>query len=220
MSRSKPDAYGEGRQRLIDAAMELASGTRSLASLGLREVTRCAGLAPNSFYRHFKNFDELGLAAIELLGSELRRGLRQQRLRSAQPQAPTVVAAGQAVASAQVIVRDTVGMVLDYVVQHRVAYTVGMRELNGSSPVIRTAVRKLLEDFARDMADDIRNLVNMPGIPTHSLDELSRQIIRQMTFFCMDYIEQPEQRARIRDSAERFILRMFAGEMSLQANPA
>ena len=31
-------------------------------SASVREVTRCAGLEPNAFYRHFKDFDDLGLA--------------------------------------------------------------------------------------------------------------------------------------------------------------
>lgn len=74
---------GNGRQKLMGAALELAATTRSLASLGLREVARHAGLNPNTFYRHFKDFDDLGVAMFKDLGTELRAGLRERRMRPA-----------------------------------------------------------------------------------------------------------------------------------------
>src|ERR687897_502340 len=68
-----------GRDKLIDAVVQLGSATRSIASLGLREVARQAGLNPNTFYRHFRNFDDLGLAVIEKLSAQLRSELRASR---------------------------------------------------------------------------------------------------------------------------------------------
>lgn len=52
------------RRALLDAALsELEE--RSLGSLGLREVTRAAGVSPTAFYRHFRGMDELGTALVE-----------------------------------------------------------------------------------------------------------------------------------------------------------
>jgi len=206
-----------GRQRLIDAALELASTTRSLASLGLREVTRCAGLAPNSFYRHFKDFDDLGLAAVEMLGSELRRGLRERRRRLSQGlKTKTLVSNGKQVnASARDIISATVGLVLDFVTEHPTAYIVGIRELNGSSPTMRKAVNQLLDAFAADMAEDVQAMADFPGLAPDTLQEISRQVIRQMTFFSMDYLENPARRDEIREQAERFIIRLFVGELAM-----
>ncbi|MFF1277768.1 TetR family transcriptional regulator [Streptomyces marokkonensis] len=57
------------RQALLDAALELLEG-QSLSSLGLREVTRAAGVAPTAFYRHFRSIADLGVALVEeALGS-------------------------------------------------------------------------------------------------------------------------------------------------------
>ncbi|MEV7784814.1 TetR family transcriptional regulator [Streptomyces sp. NPDC088106] len=57
------------RQALLDAALELLEG-QSLSSLGLREVTRAAGIAPTAFYRHFRSVEDLGVALVEeALGS-------------------------------------------------------------------------------------------------------------------------------------------------------
>ncbi|MBZ9593875.1 MULTISPECIES: TetR family transcriptional regulator [Streptomyces] len=52
------------RRVLLDAALSVLE-ERSLGSLGLREVTRAAGVSPTAFYRHFRDMDELGTALVE-----------------------------------------------------------------------------------------------------------------------------------------------------------
>ncbi|MCT2548533.1 TetR family transcriptional regulator [Streptomyces atratus] len=57
------------RQALLDAALGLLEH-QSLSSLGLREVTRAAGVTPTAFYRHFDDTAALGVALVEeALGS-------------------------------------------------------------------------------------------------------------------------------------------------------
>jgi AcrR family transcriptional regulator len=56
------------RAALLRAALRLGA-VHGFASLGLREVAREAGIAPTSFYRHFADMQELGLAlSQELVG--------------------------------------------------------------------------------------------------------------------------------------------------------
>jgi AcrR family transcriptional regulator len=55
---------------LLRATLELAAA-HGFSSLGLREVSRAAGIAPTSFYRHFADMEELGLALIESLVGRL-----------------------------------------------------------------------------------------------------------------------------------------------------
>ncbi|RYZ78033.1 MAG: TetR family transcriptional regulator, partial [Moraxellaceae bacterium] len=50
------------REEIIDAALALVGPHRSVSTLSLREVAREAGIAPNSFYRHFRDVDELAIA--------------------------------------------------------------------------------------------------------------------------------------------------------------
>ncbi|MGW7050936.1 TetR family transcriptional regulator [Streptomyces sp. NPDC054887] len=52
------------RQALMGAALGLLE-EQSLSSLGLREVTRAAGVAPTAFYRHFRDTADLGVALVE-----------------------------------------------------------------------------------------------------------------------------------------------------------
>ena len=71
------------RRALIDAAFSQLSAERSFTSLSLREVAREAGIAPTSFYRHFKDVDELGLTMVDESGLMLRQLMRQARQRIA-----------------------------------------------------------------------------------------------------------------------------------------
>ena len=43
------------REDLLAAALKLIGPHRSVSTLSLREVTREAGIAPNSFYRQFRD---------------------------------------------------------------------------------------------------------------------------------------------------------------------
>src|SRR5690554_7398676 len=65
----------------MDAALAQLSADRGFGSLSLREVAREAGIAPTSFYRHFAELDELGLALVDEGGVALRQLMRQARKR-------------------------------------------------------------------------------------------------------------------------------------------
>lgn len=218
--RSKPlERPTSGRQKLMEAALELAATTRSLATLGLREVARHAGLNPNTFYRHFKDFDELGVAMLKDLGTELRAGLRERRMRPAAKgfRLSDFSDPAKGLNEAQALARESVGLVLDFVMDHREAYTVGIRELHGTSAVMRDAMRALLEGIAQDMTEDLLGVLKLPAVPQDELLEVARVIVRQMVFFSMDYLEQPERHTQIKREAERFILLLFWGAIAARA---
>ncbi|MEB3733926.1 TetR family transcriptional regulator [Halopseudomonas pachastrellae] len=63
----------------MDAAERLAGSSRCLTSLGLRELAREAGLNPNTFYRHFRDMEDLGLQLLRQSKDELRAALRALR---------------------------------------------------------------------------------------------------------------------------------------------
>lgn len=64
------------RGALIDSVLRIIGDGANFASISLREVTKTAGLVPTSFYRHFDDMDELGLAVVDELGLDLRRLMR------------------------------------------------------------------------------------------------------------------------------------------------
>lgn len=72
VSLEKKEEKERVRLGLLQAALRL-SAAHGFASLGLREVAREAGIAPTSFYRHFSDMEELGMALIRELGGGVRR---------------------------------------------------------------------------------------------------------------------------------------------------
>lgn len=70
------------REDIIEAAVKLVGPHRSVSTLSLREIAREAGIAPNSFYRHFKDVDELAVTLIDRAGESLRRIIGEARARA------------------------------------------------------------------------------------------------------------------------------------------
>lgn len=76
-SLEKKEEKEKVRIALLRAALRLASA-HGFSSLGLREVSREAGIAPTSFYRHFADMEELGTTLIRELGGTALREVGQR----------------------------------------------------------------------------------------------------------------------------------------------
>jgi TetR/AcrR family transcriptional regulator, fatty acid biosynthesis regulator len=77
-----PRKLAISREDLLAAALTLIGPHRSVSTLSLREVARVAGIAPNSFYRQFRDMDELAVALIDLAGRSLRKIVGEARHRA------------------------------------------------------------------------------------------------------------------------------------------
>jgi TetR/AcrR family transcriptional regulator, fatty acid biosynthesis regulator len=87
VTSAKKDEKERVRANLMRAALQL-SAAHGFASLGLREVSREGGIAPTSFYRHFADMQELGLAIIREHSARVQRELGERAL--AAPGAPAI----------------------------------------------------------------------------------------------------------------------------------
>lgn len=208
----------QGKRLLMEAALRLTARSRSLSAVGLRELAREAGLNPNTFYRHFKSIDELGLAIIEEMARQIRqplRDLRRQAAAAVMPEAGTHASWEEnpalALQRGMMVTQQTVRLFLDYTLEHPNAFIMGVRELHGASPVLRTALRQMMKDFAADMAADIQALNLLPLRDEQAIQEVATVVSREMFQLSMDYIEQPEQREAIRRHAETMITNLFTG---------
>ncbi|MDF1639295.1 TetR family transcriptional regulator [Alcanivorax jadensis] len=224
MSLSK-SVLAQGKRLLMEAALKLNATTRSLNALSLRELAREAGLNPNTFYRHFKDFDELGMAIIEEMTQQIRQPLRDLRRQAAQSVAPTSTPEESwednprlNLAKAMQVNKVTVKLFFDYVADNPNAFILGIRELHGASPTLRKALRQVMEDFAQDMADDIQELRLMPKLESADLSDISETISREMFQLSMDYIEQPERREQICVKAEKMITALIMGSAVLHGH--
>jgi AcrR family transcriptional regulator len=129
----------------MDAALAQLSADRGFGSLSLREVAREAGIAPTSFYRHFSELDELGLALVDEGGVALRQLMRQARKRIAR--------AGDGSA-----ISTSVDTFMEYLGNNANLFRLMLRERTGVSKPFRTAVKAEIDHFVTELADDLRRV--------------------------------------------------------------
>lgn len=126
------------RISLIQAAFNQLSAERSFASLSLREVAREAGIAPTSFYRHFRDMDELGLTMVDESGLMLRQLMRQAR---------------QRIARGGSVIRTSVATFMEFIGSNPNAFRLLLRERSGTSAAFRAAVAREVQHFITELAD-------------------------------------------------------------------
>jgi AcrR family transcriptional regulator len=129
------------RRALIDAALKL-SAERGYSSLSLRSVAKAAGIAPTSFYRHFSDMDELGLALVDEVGMSLRQLVREARRRVDDNGKGSVI-------------RASIQTFLESVEKNENLFRLLLGEGSGSTPHFRRAIAKEIQRFADDLAEDL-----------------------------------------------------------------
>jgi AcrR family transcriptional regulator len=135
------------RRMIIDAAFRLLSQERSYSSLSLREVTREAGIAPTSFYRHFEDMDELGLTLVDEGGVALRQLMRKARQR---------ISGG----GSGSVIRTSVETFMEFIRDSPHVFYLLLRERTGTSLAFRKAVSRELQYFIVELADYIQQTQN------------------------------------------------------------
>lgn len=188
------------RQRLIDAALGLIGQGRSFTSLGLREITREAGVVPGAFYRHFRDLDELGLALVEMGGVTLRRLLREAR-RDGIP--PTDM------------LRGSVRIYKRFVEERSLVFRFIAGERGGGSRTIRHAIRSEESHFASEMAQDLRTLGTLPDLSSAALQMICGLVVTTMLNAASDILDlpkaQPKQEQEMVDNFVRQLRLIFLG---------
>jgi len=178
---------------------------------------------PNTFYRHFRDVDDLGLNVIGEITRLLRQPLRDLRREAAQravkeqgPALPRLL--GIDLGRGRRVCHETVQLFFDFVAAHPEAFIIGVRELHGASPVLREALRRVMDDFADDMAADIVEFKLLPGIVSAAaVRQVSGLISRSLFEQSLDYIGQPHRREAICALAEEQIVMLFTGASVLQS---
>ena len=164
------------RNSLLQAALALMGEGRSFTSLGIREIAREAAMVPNAFYRHFRNTDELGLELVEEMGIALRRLLREAR---------------QNGAANNDIVRGSVRVYHQYVVDNRLLFLFVSSERSGGSRILRMAIRNEVTHFTNEMAQDFRRLGAYKDLSTASLQMVCGLIVTTMLAAAPEILDLP-----------------------------
>ncbi|MEU1089655.1 TetR family transcriptional regulator [Streptomyces sp. NPDC005576] len=125
------------RQALLDAALQLLEH-QSLSGLGLREVTRAAGVAPTAFYRHFEDTAALGVALVD------------QTLGSLHGMIGAVLTE---TGESEERVERSIAVIADHVAAMPAHFRFIAREQHGGVAPVRAAIAAQLALFAREVAD-------------------------------------------------------------------
>ena len=142
---------------LIDGALQL-SAEEGYASLSLRSVARRAGIAPTSFYRHFRDMDELGLAIADKARDVLKECLIQAaKEMSYAPPGPDA-GLDEKKNAVEAIVRPFVEVFFDYVSSNPNLFRLFFQERTGSAEILRDAINRQLDSASSYLAEQLENL--------------------------------------------------------------
>lgn len=164
------------RQALMEAALAMVAAGRSFPSLSLREVTRQAGVVPASFYRHFRDMDELGLALVDDTCQQLRKLVRAAR---------TTQAPGDNMLAA------SVSTFLLYVNAHRPAFHFLTRERYGGTKPVREAIAREVRGFTLDLAADFARFPHFGQLPRSDVEMMATLMVNTVVSALGELLELP-----------------------------
>ncbi|MDA8622348.1 HTH-type transcriptional repressor FabR [Psychrosphaera sp.] len=144
--RTRAQQKEQTRRAIVDAAFRMLSPDQSFANLSLREVAREAGIAPTSFYRHFKDMDELGLTLVDEAGLMLRQLMRQARARIDKGKGS--------------VVQTSISTFMEFVEINGNEFRLLLRERSGTSKAFRLAVNREIQHFVEELTEYIQTKTN------------------------------------------------------------
>lgn len=188
---------------LLNAALTLVGPHRSVSTLSLREVAREAGIAPNSFYRHFRDIDELATALIEQAGTALRVIIREARLRAVQERS---------------VVRSSVEVFMQQLQTDNNYLHLLLREGTVGSDAFKKAVEKQLHYFEEELCVDLIRLAELKGTNIHRPELVARAITRLVFAVGGSAMDLPTtEHQRIIDELATMVRMIIRGTQSMAA---
>jgi AcrR family transcriptional regulator len=189
------------RDDIVEAALKLVGPQRSVSSLSLREVAREAGIAPNSFYRQFRDMDELVVALIDLAGSSLRQIIGEARQRAV---------------NGRSVVRSSVEVFMEQLRDGDKLLHILLREGSVGSDAFKQAVDRQLNFFEEELRLDLIRLAeaNKTGLyePALTAKAITR-LVFAMGATAMDL--PPEQQAELTAQLEKMVRMIVTGTQVL-----
>ncbi len=159
----------------MQSALTLVGDGNNFNSISLREVAKNAGVVPTSFYRHFRDMEELGLHLLDELGLMLRKLLRKTRLRDDY---------------IETLTRESVRVYAGFVMEHRNYFYFMNQSRTGGTPALREAVRTELRYFSNELATDIRRLPIFAQMNTDDLGIITELIVETVFASTIDLLDQ------------------------------
>lgn len=166
------------KDELFQAALNLIGPQKSISSLSLREVAREAGIAPNSFYRHFRDIDELAIELIDRSGIVLRRILQQARIQATKQNS---------------IIRSSVEVFIEQLNKDEGNLSLLLREGYTGSTSYKQAVERQLVFFQQELHEDLIRLEKLNNSHLSHPDIVAKAITQLVFNMGAKVIDMPLQ---------------------------
>lgn len=190
------------KEELFQAALNLIGPQKSIASLSLREVAREAGIAPNSFYRHFKDIDELAIELIDRAGIVLRQILHEARLKASRQSS---------------IIRSSVEVFIAQLDADEGNLSLLLREGYTGSKSYKQAVERQLNYFQQELQDDLIRLERLNNKKLFHPDIAAKAITQLVFNMGANVIDMPaEDRKEIAEQTMIMIRMILEGARHLE----
>ena len=190
------------KEELFQAALNLIGPQKSIASLSLREVAREAGIAPNSFYRHFKDIDELAIELIDRAGIVLRQILHEARLKASRQSS---------------IIRSSVEIFIAQLDADEGNLSLLLREGYTGSKSYKQAVERQLNYFQQELQDDLIRLERLNNRKLLHADIAAKAITQLVFNMGANVIDMPaEDRQEIAEQTMLMIRMILEGARHLE----
>ena len=192
-------------QALIQAALELCAN-EGYASLSLRSVARKAGIAPTSFYRHFREIDEMGVEMIAQAKVVLDEFLAQAQKRMSFPAIKDNDAPAKTVKSIESITRPFAETFFSVMGKNSQLMHLFFQEKTGSSEALREAIFDATDQLTGVLTEDLNRLCQENK---NNLDDISLIAESMLTIVSASGMEMiVREDAKPKPITERTILKL------------
>lgn len=182
------------RQAIINSALKL-SEEKGYPALSLREVTREAEIAPATFYRHFKDMEELGLVLVDKVAVTLRQLMRKAR---------------QRIKKNGSVIETSVITQLEFSQKNPQLFRLLTSGLTGGPKIYREALQKEKQFFVDELHEDLSSDARLTNIAL-----AAEVMVNQVLVASIEAIDQePEELVQIQQRLITQLRMILMGSMA------
>lgn len=201
---------------LIQAALELCAN-EGYASLSLRSVARKAGIAPTSFYRHFREIDEMGVEMATQAKTVLEDWLARARKKMTFPAIKKPNDPALVLKAIECISRPFAETFIDCLKKDQQLLHLFFQERTGSSEAMRTAISEACHHLTDLLTEDIKQLSHAIKIDFSEVRLIADAMLSIISHSGMEMLVQPEAKpADVSGRATQKINLLLLGALTME----
>ncbi|WP_035844570.1 TetR family transcriptional regulator [Kitasatospora azatica] len=185
----------QSRRALLDAGLRLLEH-QNLSSLGVRELTREAGLSPAGFYRHFRDLDELGVVLVTESLQSLHLMIEKILAERGEPEE---------------LIDRSIAVIARHVREHRAHMRFLARERHGGVQQVRAAITAELAAFTEQTAAALGSQPQSARWSSADLRMLAGLYVEHLVATASAFLEAPAESR----TAERRIAALAQDQLRL-----